>query len=280
MQRLKGKVAFVTGVARGQGRSHAVRLAEEGADVIGLDICEQIESVQYEMGTREDMKETERLVEAEDRNFVGTVADVRDEAAVQAAFDAGLDAFGRVDIVVANAGIGSVAGPAEQVERRRWDDMIDTNLTGLWVTAKAAIPTMIAQGEGGSIAITSSVRAFRPIGNVIHYNAAKAGAVGIMQSLAWELAPHSIRVNSIHPTQVDTPMIQNDFIRELFCPDVESPTREQFAEVSSRHIPLPIPWVEPRDIANAVVWLASDEARYISGVALPVDGGQLLTSAT
>ncbi|GGM80911.1 putative short-chain type dehydrogenase/reductase [Thermopolyspora flexuosa] len=274
MGRVSGKVAFITGAARGQGRSHAVRLAQEGADIIAVDICRQIDTVPYPMATPDDLAETVKQVEALDRRIVAVEADVRDHDALQAAVDRGVAELGRLDIVVANAGIAS-HGSAEEMSLQTWQDMIDVNLTGVWLTAKVAIPHLKAAG-GGSIIITSSAAGLQAYANVSHYVAAKHGVVGLMRTLALELGPHNIRVNSIHPTQVDTPMIMNEPTYRLFMPDAENPTREDFAPVSQAMHALPTPWMDPVDISNAVLFLASDEARYITGVTLPVDAGAVI----
>jgi (+)-trans-carveol dehydrogenase len=275
MGRLEGKTAFITGAARGQGRSHAVRLAEEGADIIAVDVCEQIDSVPFPMSRPEDLEETVALVEALDRRIVAGQADVRDFSAVQRVVDQGVAAFGRLDIVSANAGIYS-HGLLSEMDERTWQDMIDVNLTGVWHTCKAAIPHIVAGGRGGSMILTSSTVGIRAIANLGHYGAAKHGVVGLMRTLALELAPQMIRVNSIHPTSVDTDMIHNSSLYALLMPDVENPTREMSAAVFESLNALPIPWVDPRDISNAVLFLASDEARFITGVALPIDAGSII----
>jgi SDR family mycofactocin-dependent oxidoreductase len=273
--RLDGKVAFITGVARGQGRSHALRLAQEGADIIGIDICEAVPTNDIPPATEEDMAETVRQVEALDRRIIATKADVRDYAAVKAAVDAGVAELGRLDIVAANAGIAGTPNKAEELPDLDWETMVDINLTGVWRSCKAAIPHLRAAG-GGAIIITSSTAGLNAYPNLAHYVSAKHGVVGLMRTLALELAPDMIRVNSVHPTTVDTDMIQNDTIYELFAPDLEPEqrTREAIAERFMTLNALPIPWVEAVDISNAVLFLASDEARYITGVALPVDAGQ------
>ncbi|HEY3749237.1 MAG TPA: mycofactocin-coupled SDR family oxidoreductase [Pseudonocardiaceae bacterium] len=273
--RVAGKVAFITGAARGQGRSHAIRLAQEGADIIAVDLCGQVGSVPYPMSTPDDLAETVKEVEALDRRIIATQADVRDVGALRAAVDDGVAQLGRLDIVSANAGISSV-GPAADLPEQTWRDMIDINLTGVWHTAKVAIPHLIAGGRGGAIVLTSSAAGLMAYPNVAHYVSAKHGVVGLMRTLALELAPHSIRVNSIHPTQVDTAMIMNEPTWKLFSPDIEHPTIEDFTPVSQAMNALPIPWVEPVDISNALLWLASDEARYVTGVALPVDAGAVI----
>jgi SDR family mycofactocin-dependent oxidoreductase len=274
--RVEGKVAFITGAARGQGRSHALRLAEEGADIIAVDLCEDIKSVDYPLATRADLAETVRLVEALGRRVVAREADVRDTESLRAAVDAGVAELGRLDIVSANAGILS-NGQSHELSEETWGDMIDINLSGVWRTCKVAIPHLIAGGRGGSIVLTSSVAGLRSYNGVAHYVAAKHGVVGLMKTLAQELAAHSIRVNTVNPTQVDTAMIQNESMYHLFVPDVENPTREEFGAASAATILLPIDWVESIDVSNAVLFLASDEARYITGVALPIDAGALIT---
>jgi SDR family mycofactocin-dependent oxidoreductase len=270
--RVEGKVAFITGAARGQGRSHAIRLAQEGADIIAVDICAQVDSVPYPMARPDDLAQTVKEVEALDRRIVAVQADVRDFGALKAALDKGVAQLGRLDIVSANAGIASY-GPAGELAEQTWRDMIDINLTGDWHAAKAAIPHLIAGGRGGSIIITSSDAGLKAYQNAAHYVAAKHGVVGLMRTLALELAPHMIRVNSLHPTQVNTDMAMNEPTFRLFMPDTENPTVEDFRPVSQALNALPIPWVEPVDISNALLFLASDEARYITGVTLPVDAG-------
>ncbi|NYE18151.1 mycofactocin-coupled SDR family oxidoreductase [Microbacterium immunditiarum] len=270
--RVEGKVAFITGVARGQGRSHAIRLAQEGADIIGIDVLEEVPGAPYGPATQEDLAETVRQVEALDRRIVATKADVRDFGALKAAVDEGVAQLGRLDIVAANAGISTAMAPAEELSEEMWVDMVDVNLNGVWRTCKAAIPHLKASG-GGSIIITSSDAGLFAFPNIAHYVSAKHGVVGLMRTLALELAPHMIRVNSVHPTVVDTPMVNNDATYRLFRPDLENPTAEDFKEAAAGINALPIPWVEAVDISNAVLWLASDEARYVTGVPLPVDAG-------
>jgi SDR family mycofactocin-dependent oxidoreductase len=272
--RVAGKVAFITGAARGQGRSHAIRLAAEGADIIAIDVLADMPGMPYPGATEADMAETVKAVEALDRRIVASKADVRDYGQLKAALDAGVAELGHLDIVSANAGIGSSPYPEQDIEEQTWQDMLDVNLTGVWHTAKAAIPHLT--GHGGSIVLTSSAAGLKGYANVAHYVSAKHGVVGIMRTLALELAPQFIRVNSVHPTQVDTTMIQNEATWRLFRPDLEHPTEADFAPASQSLNVLPIPWVDPVDISNAVLFLASDEARYITGVALPVDAGAVI----
>lgn len=265
MNRLEGKVAFVTGAARGQGRSHALRLAEEGADIIAVDLCAQIESVPYSMATPDDLRETQRLIEEQDRRVIAEQADVRSFEALKSVVDRGVAEFGRLDVVCANAGIFTVADSTWEIDEQGWQDVIDVNLTGVWHTAKAAVPHMIAAGNGGAIVITSSTAGLKGFGGATHYVASKHGVIGIMRSLAMELAQYSIRVNTVHPTGVNTPMVVNEFFGELM-------QRRPEMGAAMQNL-LPVEMVEPVDISNAIVWLASDEARYVTGVTLPVDAG-------
>ncbi|MBF6537918.1 mycofactocin-coupled SDR family oxidoreductase [Nocardia farcinica] len=271
MGRVSGKVALVTDAARGIGRAQAVRLAQEGADIVALDLCGPVETVIIPPATRADLDETARAVEKTGARVVAATVDVRDGAALRAATDAAVAELGGLDIVCATAGITSSA-PALELSERAWQTMLDVNLTGVWQTCKAATPHLIERG-GGAMILTSSIAGLRGLVGVAHYTAAKHGVVGLARSLAKELAPHHVRVNSVHPTNVDTPMIQNDMVRKVFRPDRENPTRAEFAEAAVSMNMLPIPWVDPLDIANASLFLASDEARYITAVALPIDAG-------
>jgi len=275
MGRLEGKVAFITGAARGQGRSHAVRLAQEGADIIAVDIVSQIETIPYPMATPEDLDQTVEAVAALDRRIIATEVDVRDYAGLKAALDDGVARLGGLDIVSANAGVVAY-GPADELSEETWQDVIDVNLTGVWHTAKAAVPHLRAAG-GGSIVITASGAGLKGTANLAAYTASKHGVVGLMKTLANELAPDMIRVNSLLPSSVDTEMIQNESLYHLFLPDREGDiTPEDVAPVFLAMHALPIPWLEPVDISNALVFLASDEARYITGVPLPLDAGMLI----
>jgi SDR family mycofactocin-dependent oxidoreductase len=276
MGRLDGKVVFITGVARGQGRSHAIRFAEEGADIIGVDVIEPIAGSAAPPATQADMDETIRQVEALDRRIVATKADVRSLAQMKSAVDDGVAQLGRLDVVLANAGVMTYMGPTESLTEEAFVDLVDINLTGVWRTCVAAIPHLRAGGRGGSIIMTSSALGIRARANLGHYVAAKHGVVGLMRNLAIELAPDQIRVNSIHPTTVNTPLVNNDATIRLFRPDLENPTVDDLAEALKNDNALPISWVEAVDISNAMVWLASDEARYVTGVTLPVDAGWLV----
>ena len=271
--RVEGKVAFITGAARSQGRSHALRLAQEGADIIAVDLCGPVDSISmYAPAAEADLAETVRQVEALDRRIVATRADVRDSAALKAAVDDGVAQLGRLDIVLANAGVFEIA-PALEISDAAWREMIDINLTGVWNTCKVALPHLIAGGRGGAMVLTSSTAGLKGTPNTIHYTAAKHGVVGIMRTLANEFAHASIRVNTVHPTGVDTVMIQNEKTWGLFAPDDPAPSREKAAPIFQSTNALPVPWVEPVDISNAILFLVSDEARYITGVTLPVDAG-------
>jgi (+)-trans-carveol dehydrogenase/(-)-trans-carveol dehydrogenase len=277
MGKLDGKVAFITGAARGQGRSHAVRLAEEGANIIAIDICEDVPSIAelYPLATMADLDETVRLVEGAGGKILARKADVRDFATLKAVVDEGVAMFGHVDICLANAGVVSLKAAWEYPEQT-WKDVVDINLTGVWNTTRAVIPHMIEQGKGGVIVITSSTAGLRGYPHTAPYAAAKHGVVGLMQSLAAELAPHWIRVNTLHPTNADTPMLQNEGTYRLFMPDHPNPGRDDLEAMTKEWGVLPIPWVEAKDVSAAVLWLVSDDARYITGVQLPVDGGAIL----
>jgi (+)-trans-carveol dehydrogenase len=271
---LDGKVAFVTGAARGQGRSHARRLAEEGADIIAIDACATQGWLSYPLATEADLAQTVKEVEAAGGRIVARRADVRDLDAVRAALDEGVAEFGgRLDIVCANAGIISQPAATWEIDLDQWRELIDVTLTGVFVTVKAAIPHMIAAGNGGSITLTSSGAALISGAGLGDYKAAKAGVLSLTRTLACELAEHFIRVNALCPTAVDTPMIQNETLYRSFRPDLPNPGREDVKAGFQTMNLLPIPWVDAVDVSNAIVWLASDAARYITGVTLPVDAG-------
>ena len=274
--RLEGKVAFITGAARGQGRAHAVRMAQEGADIIAIDICKQIDSVQIPLSNPEDLAETADLVKNLDRRIFTAEVDTRDFDGLKAAVDAGVEEFGRLDVIVANAGIGNGGQTLDKTGEPDWNDMIAVNLSGVWKTVKAGVPHILAGGNGGSIILTSSVGGLKAYPHTGHYVAAKHGVIGLMRTFAVELGAQNVRVNSVCPTNVNTPLFMNDGTMKLFRPDLENPGPEDMKVVGQMMHTLPIGWVEPEDVANAVLFLASDEARYITGVALPVDGGSCL----
>ncbi|WP_396926790.1 mycofactocin-coupled SDR family oxidoreductase [Mycolicibacterium sp.] len=275
--RVEGKVAFITGAARGQGRSHAVRLAEEGADIIAIDVCKRISSNEdIPAPTPDDLAETADLVKNLNRRVVTAEVDVRDYAAVKAAVDSGVEQLGRLDIIVANAGIGNGGQTLDLTSEADWNDMIDVNLSGVWKSVKAAVPHLISGGRGGSIILTSSVGGLKAYPHTGHYIAAKHGVVGLMRTFAVELGHHSIRVNSVHPTNVNTPLFMNEGTMKLFRPDLENPGPDDMAVVAQMMHVLPIGWVEPVDISNAVLFLASDESRFVTGLPMTVDGGSML----
>ena len=275
--RVEGKVAFITGAARGQGRAHAVRLAQEGADIIAVDICKKIDTVDLiAAATPEDLAETADLVKGHNRRIYTAEVDVRDYDALKAAVDTGVEQLGRLDIIVANAGIGNGGQTLDKTSEADWTAMIDINLGGVWKTVKAGVPHILAGGNGGSIILTSSVGGLKAYPHTGHYVAAKHGVVGLMRTFAVGLGSQNIRVNSVHPTNVNTPLFMNDGTMRLFRPDLENPGPEDMKVVGQLMHTLPIGWVEPEDIANAVLFLASDEARYVTGVTLPVDGGSCL----
>jgi SDR family mycofactocin-dependent oxidoreductase len=273
MGRMDGKVAFITGAARGQGRAHALRLAAEGADIIATDIAAPVETVTYAPSTVEELKETVRAVEELDRRVHHYVADVRDHDALTAGLDAGVAALGGLDVVVANAGIVNAVAPSWELGEYDWRTMLDVNLTGVWHTTKAAVPHLIERGPGGAIVLISSTAGLRGIPNLAHYNAAKHGVVGLARTLANELAPHRIRANSVLPTNVHTTMIDNPSTARVFRPDLEHPTWADAQDSLRRSNLWDLPYVEVEDVANAVLFLASEESRYITGAALPVDLG-------
>jgi SDR family mycofactocin-dependent oxidoreductase len=267
MGRVDGKVAFITGAARGQGRSHAVRLAEEGADIIAIDICKDYETVAYPLATPEDLDKTVAAVEALGRRIVARQADVRDGDAVKAAVDDGVAELGRLDVVIANAGVCTVQ-PWDEVTPQVWRDTIDTNLTGVWNTCVHGAPHLIS-GGGGSMILTSSTAGLKGMPFVGPYVAAKHGIVGIMRLLAMELGQHSIRVNTLHPTGVDTPMGAMNVALE--------PLLDENPDLAPLFMnTLPVDLTDARDQSNAVLFLASDEARYVTGLELKVDAGYTL----
>ena len=276
--RVEGKVAFITGAARGQGRAHAVRLAQEGADIIAIDICKPIEGFLNPPSTPEDLARTADLVRSHNRRIVTAEIDVRDYQALKAAVDSGVEQLGRLDVIVANAGISHAGDTLDKTSEPDWQDIIDVNLSGVWKTVKAGVPHILAGGRGGSIVLTSSVSGFKAytFPHLGHYVAAKHGVVGLMRTFAVELGPHMIRVNSVHPTHVNTPMVMNEGAYKMVRPDLENPGPDDVAPFFQMFHTLPIPWVEPEDISNAVLFFASDESRYITGVTLPIDAGSCL----
>jgi len=278
MGTLEGQVALISGAARGQGRNHAVRLAERGVDIITFDVTESLETVPYGGATEADLEETVRLVEAQGRRIVARKADVRDLDAVRAVVDEGVGELGRLDIVIPNAGIASFAQAREMADQM-WKEMIDINLNGVWHTIHSALPHLKADGTGGSIVLIGSVASFKGIQNLVHYVACKHALVGMTKALAAELGPERIRVNLIAPGNVDTPMVVNEATMSLILPEIEHPTREDAEREGSPFYDtqaLPTAWLEAQDITNAILFLVSDEARFLTGAAIPVDAGYLL----
>lgn len=271
MGKLDGKVAFVTGGARGQGRSHALALAREGADVVVCDICEDIPTVPYPLATESDLKETVRLVEETGRRAVGVKADVSRSAEVQAAVERAVQEFGHIDILCANAGVMPSGAPTWEISEERWDRNVEVLLKGVWLACKFVAPLMLGQGSG-AIILTSSMAGLEGFQGMCDYVAAKHGVIGITRTLAQELGPAGIRVNAVCPTSVNTPMIQNQATYDMFSGGPGG-TEEAMKQVLTGLQVLPIPWIEPEDVSNAVVWLASDDARYVTGLAVPIDGG-------
>ena len=272
MGKLEGKVAIVSGAARGLGRSIAVRLAEEGAHIIAIDACRPVHTAPYDMSSPDDLEHTAKLVTDLDRRVLTAEVDVRDLGRLREAVREGVSLLGGIDIVCANAGIASFA-PALDMDEDMWREMIDINLTGVWKTIKAAVAPMVEGGRGGAVIITSSVAGLMGFPNLSHYAAAKHGLVGLMRTLAQELAPNMIRVNTVNPTTADTDMVMSDPFYRLCRPDLAEPGREDMAQAAIGLNLLPVPWIEACDVSNAVAWLASDEARYVTGVALPIDAG-------
>jgi SDR family mycofactocin-dependent oxidoreductase len=255
-----GKVALVTGAARGQGREHSLALAREGASIIAVDICDQIRTVRYDMSTPDDLATTEKLVREVGGRILGRRADVRSLAEMQEAVRDGVAEFGRLDIVVANAGIGSGGRSTMRLSEQEWDDVVDVNLGGVFRTLKASVPAILEGGRGGSVVMIGSTAGVRGMRGIGHYSAAKHGLVGLTKTLAIELADDNIRVNVIHPTGVRSmsPLVQ------------QWAAKAPPAEVRNR---LPVDMLEAGDVSNVIRWLVSDQARYITGISLPVDAG-------
>lgn len=279
MGRVEGKVAFITGAARGQGRSHAVKLASEGADIIAVDICRDIETIQYPLSRPEDLEETARLVEKSGRRIVTVQADVRDGAQLRDALARGVEELGRLDIVVAQAGIAGMKG---QPQWQAWTDVIDTNLVGVINTIHAALPYL---DDGASIIATGSTAALMDLAKVdqpgkdpggVAYMVAKRALSMFVHEIATHLAARKIRANVVHPTNVNTPMLQSEPMYRSFRPDLEHPTRADAEPAFFVQQAMPVPYIEPEEISNAVLFLASDESRYITGAQLRVDAGGYL----
>ncbi|MFE9320916.1 mycofactocin-coupled SDR family oxidoreductase [Nocardia sp. NPDC052278] len=279
MGRVQGKVAFVTGAARGQGRSHAVKLAEEGADIIAVDICRDIATIQYSLSRPEDLEETTRLVEKTGRRIIAEQADVRDRAQLAAVIERGIAEFGHLDIVVAQAGIAGMKG---EPQWQAWTDVIDTNLIGVINAVQAALPHL---GAGASIIATGSTAALMDLAKVdqpgkdpggVAYMVAKRLLSQYIHEIATHLAASSIRANVVHPTNCNTPMLQSEPMYRSFRPDLEHPTRTDAEPAFFVQQAMPVPYIEPEEISNAVLFLASDESRFITGTQLRVDAGGYL----
>jgi (+)-trans-carveol dehydrogenase len=274
MEDMKGKVAFVTGVARGQGREHCVALAEQGVSIIGVDICAAIDTVAARLAEPGDLEETVRQVESVGGRIIARQADVRDLAALESVVDQGLETFGRMDIIVGNAGIANY-GQLAEISEQAWQTIIDVNLTGVWKTVRAAVPAMIAAGRGGAIVLISSAAGVKGSKGIGAYVASKHGVEGLARTLAHELARHEIRVNTLAPTNVDTAMLHVQENWRLFRPDLDEPNADDaLGAYAAVHL-LPVPMVTPRDVSNALLFLVSDAARYVTGITLPVDLGIL-----
>jgi (+)-trans-carveol dehydrogenase len=268
-----GRVALVTGAARGQGRAIAKRLAQSGLAIIALDLCDQVTTVPYEMSTRDDLDQTVEEVKA----LGGTIfAAVRDQAQLDDVVAGGVERFGRLDVVSAGAGICSGGPSTLDIPEESWQDIIDIDLTGVWHSCRAAVPAIRRTGEGGSIVLTGSIAGMKAVRNTGAYVAAKHGVIGLTRVLAMELAADNIRVNCVNPTTVDTPMAINEAAMRVFSPDLDHPTVEDMAAVSLTLHALPVPWVHATDIAELVNFLASDAGRFITGACIPVDAGLLV----
>lgn len=273
MGRLDGKVAFITGAGRGQGRAHAVRLAEEGADILAVDILEDLKGYSYPMASTGDRDETVAMVRSLGRRIIFEKADVRDLTRLQEVVDLGVAALGHIDIVVANGGAAAPAVSYEMSEAT-FAETIDTFITGAWRTVRAVAPRMIEAGRGGSVILISSTSGLVGVPNMAHYVAAKHGVTGLMKALAIDLGPFDIRVNAVASSNVNTPMLQSPAVREVWTGNAGASDDEVARIMAGMHI-LNVPWVEPVDISHAVLWLASDEARYVTGSTIPVDAGAL-----
>ncbi|RVW07328.1 NAD(P)-dependent oxidoreductase [Prescottella agglutinans] len=271
MGQLEGRTAFVTGAARGQGRAHALALAAEGADIFGIDICADVATVPYPLATVDELDETRRMVEALGVRCRTSVVDVRDGAAVDAAVAAAIAELGKIDICVANAGVCAFAKTWELTDEM-WDTVVDTNLTGVFKTLRAVAPHMIEQGYGRIVA-TSSMGGHIGTPNLSHYVAAKWGVIGLVKSLALELARSGITVNAVCPGSVDTPMVHNEAFYGLFAPDIENPTKETVASRYASITPMRVPWIEPEDVSAAVLYLVSERARYVTGTSMDIGAG-------
>jgi (+)-trans-carveol dehydrogenase len=275
MGRVEGKVALITGGARGQGRNHALKLAEQGADIIVLDMCENLATIPYGLASQDDFDETAASVEKLGRRVVAAKVDIREADQLTDVVAKAVSDLGGLDIVCANAGICSF-GQVLDITAEQWKEMIDVNLTGAFNTAKASIPHILAQGRGGSVIFTASLSGIAAVRNIGHYNASKSGVIGLAKTLALELGEHHIRVNSICPTNVDSPMFQNLATMRIFAPGVERPGPAELEAAAREQHVIPIPSLDINDVTNAVMYLASDDGRYVTGTTFLIDGGRLL----
>lgn len=274
--RFEGRTVVISGAARGQGRSHALRFAAEGANLVLFDLCAQLNTVSFPMGTAAELAETVAQAEARGAGVVAAQADVRDWDQVRAVFQQGLDRFGRIDVASANAGITSRFGKVWEVEEDVFRDVLDVNVVGAWHVLKAAVQTIRPGGRGGSIVVTGSGASLKGSPNISPYVASKHALVGLVRSSARELAPEHIRVNLVAPGNVGTPMLLNDAMYRLHVPDLAHPTADDFRARAASNIPMGIPYVEAEDITEAVLFLSSDAARYVTGTVVPVDGGSAI----
>ncbi len=275
MGELDGRVALITGAARGQGRSHALRLAEMGADLVLVDVCADLPQIPYGQPGREALQQTAKEAQAVGTRVRTVIADVRDAGAMAGAVDVAVDDLGGIDVVVANAGVIQLR-PASEIGPDDWATIIGINLTGVWNTVSPALAPMIDQERGGSIVITSSAAGVKGPPHMAHYAASKSGVIGLMRSLASELGPHGIRVNCLAPTTVDTEMVHWPEAYALFRPDLDGPGREDVADTFAALNVLPVPWIDPVDVTEALAWLVSDDARFVTGTVLPIDAGTLV----
>jgi SDR family mycofactocin-dependent oxidoreductase len=272
MGTLDGKVAFISGIARGQGRSHALRLASEGADIIGIDICRDIDTMDYPNAAPADLAQTTKLIEQLDRRVITSETDVRDFGAVRQAVDYGVGELGRLDIVLSNAGIVRLHADTDD-PAQLWQDIVGTNMTGGFNVIHATVPHLIAGGRGGVVILTGSTAGVRPVANpgvgALAYTASKWGLVGMCKQLAATLAEHSIRVNIVHPTGVASGMTMNPAMAELAAQAMAG----DGSSLSAMQNAMPVQILQPEDISDAIAFLASDQAKWITGVSLPVDAG-------
>lgn len=271
MGRFDGKVLLVTGGARGQGRSHAIEFAKEGADIVIADIARQVDTVPYAMGTEEDLRETVKMVESLDRRCVAVTADLGDSAGAASAVSAAIDQFGKLDILLVNHGLLSLS-PVSEMTDQIWDDVISSDLTGVFKAVRAAVPHMVEQSFG-RIVVTASMAGRVGLPTLAHYCAAKWGAIGFVKSVAREVAANNITVNAVCPTNTSTDMVHNPEFYKVFAPDVENPTAEDVTPGFTSLNAVPVPWIEPIDVTNAIMFLASESSRYITGEALHVSAG-------